>query len=736
MPLLVSALLLAVGVAFVGLWTGTPGDCTAIGPAAWQWTPDGVVVAVDAACAGGADELRSGDLVTAVDGRRVTDATGSPDWQVGATFEYSVVRDETQVSAPVPLRDPSLANRLIPAWSTLLFVVSLLGIAAYVASRRLDASTGALLVLGSGLAASTLPTLLGLSVVGVLAEPIRWLFVIGTQLVYVTGWAGLLTFVLLFPQPYGRSEHWSRWLRWGVYTAPVWVLAGWAAVAVAASTNVVEWFGRVIVGTSLVTIVTLLTVITIGVQRLRQPSDAVQRQQVRWLVGGGALGAAAGLSGWFLPELLVGEGLPTQLIGLTGLPFVIGLTVALLRYRLFDLEVVLNRGLVYGFLTAGVVTMYFGVVAVVAGLLRDDTVAPAAIVATAVVAVAVNPLRLVLQRTVDRLMYGDRDDPYSALSRLGRRLDVASDPAGLLGSVADDVADALRVPYVRIEVADRRASAGRQPRWLQDADGLRDVALTDGDEHIGRLLIAPRAPGAGFSRADRRLIDDLARRVSAAARELTLRDDLQRSRERLVLTREEERRALRRALHDEFGPVLAGLSLRTEAARRMVQADPARATDELGAVRADAEGLVADIRKLAYDLRPPALDELGLTEALRHHARTVEPLAVTVDDGAGLPELPAAVEAAAYRIAVEAVTNVARHAQATQCRVQLTMTDGSLALDVTDDGRGLPGDFTAGVGISAMRERAAELGGSCRVERGNDVGAAVHATLPVRGSRT
>ena len=735
MPLLVSALLLAVGMAFVVLWTGTPADCSAVQPAARQWTPNGVVVDVDASCAA-TDELRNGDLVTAVGGRSVTDATASPNWQVGATLDYSVVRDGAQLSVPVTLREANLAGRLAPAWSTLLFVFSLLGIAVYVASRRLDSITGALLVLGSGLAASTLPTLLGLSVVGVLTGPARWLFAAGTQLVYVTGWAGLLVFVLRFPQPYGRIASWPRWLRWAVYTIPVWGLAGWAAVAAAGSTNFVEWFGELILGSSLVTIFALLTMITVGLLRLRHPSDAVQRQQVRWLVGSGALGAAAGVSGWFLPQLLIGEGLPTALIGLAGLPFVVGLAVALLRYRLFDLEVVLNRGLVYGFLSAGVVTLYFAVVAVVAGMLGDDTVAPAAVVATAVVAVAVNPLRLVLQRTVDRLMYGDRDDPYSALSRLERRLDVASDPVGLLSAVADDVADALRVPYVRIEVADRRAHAGEQPRWLADVGGLREVALTDGDEHIGRLVIAPRAPDAGFSRADRRLIDDLARRVSAAARELKLRDDLQRSRERLVLAREEERRALRRALHDEFGPVLAGLSLRTEAARRMVRADPTRATDQLGAVRADAEGLVADIRKLAYDLRPPALDELGLADALRHHARAVQPLAVTVDDGAGLLELPAAVEAAAYRIAVEAVTNVSRHAEATQCRVRLGLTEGWLTIDVTDDGRGLPGEFTAGVGIAAMRERAAELGGSCRVERGHGRGAAVHAALPVRGGRT
>jgi signal transduction histidine kinase len=298
--------------------------------------------------------------------------------------------------------------------------------------------------------------------------------------------------------------------------------------------------------------------------------------------------------------------------------------------------------------------------------------------------------------------------------------------------VVGDVADALRVPYVEIEVGGKRTAAGRRPFWLPASDGLLDVTLTDGAEPIGRLRVAPRAQGASFSRTDRRLIDDLARRVSAAAREVSLRSDLQRSRERLVLAREEERRALRRALHDEFGPVVAGLSLRTEAARRLVDSDPAAAATALGSVRSVADELVTDIRRLAYDLRPPALDELGLAEALRLHGRSLDGVVIAVHDD-GLGDLPAAVEAAAYRIAAEAMINVSRHAAATYCEVELFAGDGTLTVTVVDDGRGLPEGFRAGVGVTAMRERAEELGGACRVERGPGRGTVVRAVLPTGG---
>jgi signal transduction histidine kinase len=745
-PLVASAIVLAAAAVFVALLARSPADCGRLGAAADAWTARGVVVEAPAGC-----PLRSGDLATALDGRPLASAPGAPEGPgtrgapgaaapdlvpraVGDVVDIDVVRDGRTRTIPVTLARPHVGPALAAAWPTLLFVVSLLVVAGYVAWRRPEPPTTALLAFATGLGASSVAAVLWLPVVDVPSGPTRWLYLALTQVVYLTGWAGGLAFVLIFPRPFDWFAARNRLTRAAIVTAPLWATAAWATVAAPGSTDDLAWIGRAIRGGSLVVIASLLAITALGLSRLRRSRDPLERQQVRWLVGTGTLAVAAGLAGWFLPEVLLGAGLPTGWIGLAALPFVVGLGVAVTRYRLFDLDLVLNRGLVYGLLTASLVSLYLVAVTLAAGLMRGETTTPAAIVATVVVALAVNPLRVMLQRGVSHVLYGDRDDPYSALSRLGRRFDLTGG-SDLLPAVAADVADALRVPYVVIDVprVDRRVEAGRRPRWLAEDADLVEMPLVDRGERIGRLLLAPRAPGAQFSRADRRLLEDLARGVGAAVRELGLRADLQHSRERLVLAREEERRRLRRALHDELGPAIAGLGLRTEAARRLVRTDPAGASDALAVVREGTQELVSDVRRLAYDLRPPALDDLGLAGALRQHAGTVDRPPVTVSAAADLGALPAAVETAAYRIAVEAVANTVRHADARTCCVELTRLDGAFRVTVTDDGSGPPLDVRAGVGLTAMRERAAELGGTLRVEAGVEGGTTVVATLPLGG---
>jgi two-component system, NarL family, sensor kinase len=722
-PLITSMVLLLAGLAYAVMWAGRPGDCTAIDVRPESWRSDGVVIDAIQACS-----LSTGDLVTEVDGDSLTSAAAADAAAADDTpLDYTIVRDGDVRTVRVQLTNPNLVGRLVPAWSTVLFVVSLLVLSAYVAWRRRDAATRFLLILASGLAASTIPTLLGLPVVGLLRPTQYWLHILLTQVAYIAAWTAGLAFGLIFPRSYGPS---NRWFRAALVLAPMWALAGWAAISTVGSSNLLQWTGRLIAGGAVIVALTQLAIVVVSVLQLRRAADAVERQQMRWLAGATVLAISAGLAGWLLPEILLGEGLPTGWIGLAALPFVVGLGVSVLRYRLFDLDVVLNRGLVYGLLTLSVAMLYMVVVTAVAALLRGSSTTPAAIVATAAVAVTINPLRVVLQRAVDRLMYGDRRDPYSALSRLGRRLDDAGDGNSLLNAVAADIADALRIPYVAVELdPSPRVEAGRRPRWLTD-DQLVDWPLVDRGERIGRLQVAPRTPSEPLSRADRRLLDDLARRVGAAARELGLRQDLQRSRERLVLAREEERRRLRRALHDEVGPAIAGLGLRTEAARRLVETDPHGAEDALVVVRDGTQILVDDIRRLAYNLRPPALDELGLAGALQQHAGTVSSPNVSVTTTA-LGELPAAVEAAAYRIAIEAVANVVRHASASACTVRVSAEDGHLQIRVADDGHGMPPDVHAGVGMSSMRERAAELGGSLRVESRAGGGTIVTASLPI-----
>jgi signal transduction histidine kinase len=256
---------------------------------------------------------------------------------------------------------------------------------------------------------------------------------------------------------------------------------------------------------------------------------------------------------------------------------------------------------------------------------------------------------------------------------------------------------------------------------------------------VGELVLAPRAPGERFTPADRALLEDLARQAGLAAHAVRLTAnlkrltvDLQRSREHLVTAREEERRRLRRDLHDGLGPQLASLTLKLETARNRLGHDPLADT-LLSDLTERTQATVADIRRLVYALRPPTLDELGLLAALRELTlQSSEQVSIHLDAPNCLPELPAAVEVALYRIAQEALTNVVRHAHARHCDLRLTLDEpaGLLTLSIQDDGCGLPPSRNVGVGLVSMRERAEELGGTWTIQQVPTGGTCVLARLP------
>jgi signal transduction histidine kinase len=254
----------------------------------------------------------------------------------------------------------------------------------------------------------------------------------------------------------------------------------------------------------------------------------------------------------------------------------------------------------------------------------------------------------------------------------------------------------------------------------------------------GELLLAPRAPSEGFSPADLALLREVARQAGMLARAARLSAELQSAREQLVTAREEERRRLRRDLHDGLGPQLASQTLTLTTAARLIRRDPEAAERLLHDATRHAEAAIKDIRRLVYALRPPALDDLGLLGALREWLANVEPVEPGEQRGLqirlivpdALPSLSAATEVACYRIIQEAVTNVARHAHAQTCTVTLLLDDG-LHLEVCDDGHGLPQPFQAGVGIVSMRERAEELGGTCALLPRPQSGTALRVWLPL-----
>jgi signal transduction histidine kinase len=422
--------------------------------------------------------------------------------------------------------------------------------------------------------------------------------------------------------------------------------------------------------------------------------------------------------------------------------------IAILRHGLYDIDRLVNRTLVYGVLTACIAGIYVLAVGGIGTVFEARGNFGISLLAAVLVAVLFQPLRGRLQRGVDRLMYGERDDPHAVTSRLGRRLEAAIEPEAVLPTVTETIAQALKLPYVAILLKEGEGyqSAAAYGSPTEESESL---PLVYQREEIGRLLIAPRAPGEEFSTTDRELLEDLARQAEVAVHAVRLTTDLQRSRERLVATREEERRRLRRDLHDGVGPTLASLALRLDAARKLVRRKPGDAEELLSRLKDQTQDTVGDVRRLVYGLRPPALDDLGLLAAVRQQAAGH---GFVVNDGSPKDEaiergravfaleasgellpLPAAVEVAAYRIIQEAMTNVARHAHARTCRVRLSVdqTRSVLELETTDDGVGMPEDRRAGVGLSSMRERADELGGTLVVEPVPEGGTRVLARLPV-----
>jgi signal transduction histidine kinase len=264
-------------------------------------------------------------------------------------------------------------------------------------------------------------------------------------------------------------------------------------------------------------------------------------------------------------------------------------------------------------------------------------------------------------------------------------------------------------------------------------DDVTKVPLELGGQLVGELAVAPRIPGEKYNGRDRALLAELAGRVAVVAHAAALDRDLRTSRASLVRAREEERLRIRRDLHDGLGPALAGIAFGLDATRMTMAKDPQKALSSLADLRDEVHSSIADVRRLVDDLRPADLDQLGLGHALdQYGARLGErgALVVTteVDD---LPPLPPAVEVAAYRIATEALTNAARHSGATCATVRIAVGGTSLVIDIEDDGHGIEPRPRAGIGLRAMRERAAELGGSCSIAPSPAGGTTVSALLPL-----
>ena len=426
----------------------------------------------------------------------------------------------------------------------------------------------------------------------------------------------------------------------------------------------------------------------------------VVRRQLLWLVGAAAVILLA-VTPW---ALVAG----TPVAVLFTIPLLPGaVAVAVLRHQLLDIRLVIARGLAYALLSGLVLAAYAGLVIVLSG-----------VASALLVALLALPLRSRLQAAVDRLLYGERGNPLRVASRVGRSMQ------GGLSDTLSELGEALRLPYVGVHVDDVVLASGGE------LSGPAASTPLDG----ATLVVGLRSGESRLAPADQRVLALLSGPLSTAVRATSLLEDLQLSRERLVVAREEERRRLRRELHDGLGPLLTGVALSADAASNLAGPSSEALQERLNFVRRDSRSAILEVRRIVDNLGSPALDELGLLQALRLRAAQTtrrsdgSALTAVVEAGPDLPPLPAAVELAAYRIATEALTNAVRHSTASTVVVRVCCND-ALHCEVLDDGIDT-GRWQPGVGIVGMQERAAELGGTCEVGPGPG-GGHVRLSLPV-----
>ncbi len=380
---------------------------------------------------------------------------------------------------------------------------------------------------------------------------------------------------------------------------------------------------------------------------------------------------------------------------------------------------VVTRGRARAVALVTVMSVFVLALALLDALGADELNTGALALLAALAATTYQPTRVVLRGVVDQLLFGERPDPLGAASQV----------AGT---------DRRRTRRWRCARSARRWSS-RTPRSWSTASRSRSRAAETTHtraldlDGAGELVVGLRPGDLSFSPGDEQVLRLTVPLLAQTLRARALAEDLIESRGQTIAAVAEERRRLRRELHDGLGPRLSGVAFTSDAARNLIRTDPAAAEAMVAQLRADTVTAIEEIRRMVYAMRPPALDELGLVPALRQQAvglrnRAGDPVAVDVTAPDEFPDLPAAVEVAAYRIVTEALTNVARHSTSASASVRLDPAADGLHLEVTDRGRS--GAWRAGVGLASMRERATELGGTLEAGPG-PAGGRVAALLPL-----
>jgi signal transduction histidine kinase len=488
-------------------------------------------------------------------------------------------------------------------------------------------------------------------------------------------------------------------------------------------------------------------------------SEGVERLQLRWLVT-----AAVVVAGMYSFGILTS--LNTEWSGATTpawmsllqnisilsfalIPTAIG--VSILRYRLFEIDVVINRALLFGALAVFIAVVYVAIVAGVGALVGSQGSPLLSAVAAAVVALAFQPARRRAQRIADRLVYGTRATPYEVLSAFSERVGNAYANDELLPRMATALASgtgAVRTD-VWVRIGDRMRPEASFP---QDATPVDPIPVADAEgrsspasmfepvRHQGELLGAlsiEKKPGDAITATEEKLVRDLAAQAGLVMRNVALTEQLldhieqlRASRQRLVSAQDEERRRLERNLHDGAQQQLVALAVKLRLAEQLAEREPAKTKEMLAGLQTETGDALENLRDLARGIYPPLLADKGLVAALESQARKAAiPTVIRADDVARYPQ---DVEATIYFCALEALNNASKYSQASRAEVRLAQTDGHLRFEVADDGVGFDAAATGyGTGLRGMADRVDAVGGTLDVRSSPGGGTTVSGSIPV-----
>ena len=555
--------------------------------------------------------------------------------------------------------------------------------------------------------------------------------------------------LLLFPDGHLPTRRW-RWFAWlcgiGLVVLSLTIIFYPGTFEDSGYPNVVNPFGLSIlgkIGDSVFTLAAFAPLTVVGgavavIRRLRRTTDPVQRQQLRWLAWSAAVIASSYVLAFF-PQAIFHAAPGSSWENWLGtfavmtfilIPITIGISV--LKYRLYEIDVVIRKTVVFAVLGASIAVVYFALVAGIGVLVGTRSSALASGIAAAVVAIAFQPARRWARRAADRVVYGGRATPYEVLTEFGENLADTYGAEDVLPRLARVLGEGVGAERARVWLG---AGSARRvvATWAagERADGEDD--LLEDVRHQGQILgaLSVRMPAndpIDDSRA--RLVTDLAAQAGLVMRNAGLVEDLRESRRRLVAAQDLERRKLERNIHDGAQQQLVALAVKLRLAQSLIVRDPDRAEALLTELLSESNRALDDLRDLARGIYPPLLADKGLAAALEAQAaRSPVPTTVASD---GVGRYPQEIEAAAYFSCLEAMQNIAKYADARAVSITLATSDGRLVFRIADDGVGFdPAATGYGTGLLGIADRLAVLDGSLLVDSSPGQGTRIIGSLPV-----